>query len=1337
MKVRRRVESYRTAAGEKKVGVSGLVESLTSLVAGGECEPCQQAAEAEQLAERVEETKDDPRWEGIIGFEGVMTGDGRYIEPNSLRWGQLPIPLRYVSSDVGAHDGAQVVGLIETIERKPVEGDSKAIALWATGTFDSDSEVAQEAMRVVGKHTSDGVSMDLDDVTFEVRVLNDVNDEVTTELAEATDEEGRKVVTKLAPTDEVTATTDGRVRAATIVAIPAFADAKIGLVGSAVAENEPPGDLDDDEVPVEGDVDDDEPLDDDELAFIDEYMAEAVEDDELAGEIESFNWVEKVGGLPRYIKRIAKHLKKKMGESHAIATAVNVVKKMCASGDLNYPGKQKVNEKSRAEACAAVAEWEEKKARASAETEDFAKEPKADGAPAKEWDPTLHPRGIDGTFIEKDETAKEEQKLSDVQAALQALGLLDGSYANSGTLDEAMKSAIKAWQKSVGLAETGTLDDDGYSKLTKVSTQPSEKTLKEKEADAKGSGGGGGGGSDEAKKDAKKSDSDADAREKAVAAAEEKVASVTAAQEAKVKAAQEKATAAELAVEAAEAQAKALQRIAEAAADAVARQQSRSDAEQSPEERMKLEAMQAKADAARQMYEKAAAGIEAAQEAAAEAAAAVEAAMKVAAAMVKAAEDALEKAKKGKNGGKHAGELTSFVLGPSATAEMAAEVETFGYNPNQWRNPHNGQWIDMPASFLGDFLNWFEDRDDSNYTPKFEEDLDKLKNLHTTMSRRDLNKAESARAYWREADEAAAVLDDLIVELQAEGITGKPDVDGNTTLDKLKKAAGDLYVFLEEGEDAFALAISDDEDNPDAIGEWLPPVDAPEISVDLQSMLDEADGAESTDPDTMMSIRMSLAHGHFDDAEAAARADGMDDLADAIEAESNRSVAVPGTPEGLVKGRDWAKAMSDEDLMAQLDLSQQAVDRGDGNTDAAKDEVRVLRDEAMVRGLIPLPPDVSTPAGQAAVGEMLDKMEEDGLIPNGPETEWGEPVRTFFGRLGVPGNWVRDATPELLEQAYADYKEIKALMEAEGIPLRAPGIIVRDLLVGMGVDEIMANLRGMSDGTVIEDDEWSASPALIASAIPVAPPAAWFENPRLTGPTPLVITEDGRVYGHVATWDICHIGHRGRCVQAPRSASGYAFFRTGVIRTAEGTDVPVGQLVLDTVHADTKLGAKATMAHYEHTGLAAADVAAGDDAYGVWIAGALRPNMTPAKIRVLRASPLSGDWREIRGQLEMVAALSVNVQGFPIPRTSGLVASGSLKSLVASGMLAPRKVIKPGSPGALSADDLRYLKALAAKERAAHAKSLADRVAPVLAEKRKATADALASRFRSIMGKES
>jgi hypothetical protein len=68
------------------------------------------------------------------------------------------------------------------------------------------------------------------------------------------------------------------------------------------------------------------------------------------------NWVEKAGGLPRYIKEISDALQRDHGmtESRAIATAVNRCKKWCAGAGDVHPD-------TRAKACAAVAEWEAKK----------------------------------------------------------------------------------------------------------------------------------------------------------------------------------------------------------------------------------------------------------------------------------------------------------------------------------------------------------------------------------------------------------------------------------------------------------------------------------------------------------------------------------------------------------------------------------------------------------------------------------------------------------------------------------------------------------------------------------------------------------------------------------------------------------------------------------------------------------------------------------------------------------------------------------------------------------------------------------------------------------------
>ena len=254
---------------------------------------------------------------------------------------------------------------------------------------------------------------------------------------------------------------------------------------------------------------------------------------------------------------------------------------------------------------------------------------------------------------------------------------------------------------------------------------------------------------------------------------------------------------------------------------------------------------------------------------------------------------------------------------------------------------------------------------------------------------------------------------------------------------------------------------------------------------------------------------------------------------------------------------------------------------------------------------------------------------------------------------------------------------------------------------------------------VEEDEEQTEeADALVAAAAPLAPPADWFRDPGLTEPTPLTVSEDGRIYGHIAAWNTCHTAF-DICTTPPVSHSDYAYFRTGSVMLDNGQEVAVGRITLDTLHAHRTASATATLAHYENTGKAVGEVVAGEDAHGIWISGALRSTVDEETKRVLRASPLSGDWRKIGGNLELVAVLAVNSPGFPIPRPNGLVASGSLVSLVASGMVAPAQVIAPGAPGALSTADLRYLKRLADRERKADAGRIAE-------------AEALANRVKAI-----
>lgn len=201
--------------------------------------------------------------------------------------------------------------------------------------------------------------------------------------------------------------------------------------------------------------------------------------------------------------------------------------------------------------------------------------------------------------------------------------------------------------------------------------------------------------------------------------------------------------------------------------------------------------------------------------------------------------------------------------------------------------------------------------------------------------------------------------------------------------------------------------------------------------------------------------------------------------------------------------------------------------------------------------------------------------------------------------------------------------------------------------------------------------------------IPAKPPIAWFLDPHLERREPLHVEVNGRVWGHAVGWDECHIGIQGQCVGAPRSQTGYAWFMRGEIETAEGECIPVGKLTMQTGHPSLEDSADEAVRHYDHTGMVAADIACGDDEYGVWVAGACRPHLTPAEIRELRAADISGDWRPgLARDIELVGLLAVNVPGFPAPRVA-IAASGRRRAAVSLGVIPKAERVKTIAAAAL------------------------------------------------------
>lgn len=249
-----------------------------------------------------------------------------------------------------------------------------------------------------------------------------------------------------------------------------------------------------------------------------------------------------------------------------------------------------------------------------------------------------------------------------------------------------------------------------------------------------------------------------------------------------------------------------------------------------------------------------------------------------------------------------------------------------------------------------------------------------------------------------------------------------------------------------------------------------------------------------------------------------------------------------------------------------------------------------------------------------------------------------------------------------------------------------------EVLVASGATfegEVWRFTQGMYPMVLVGAHEPVALKALVASGgemleIPVNPPQAWFAIQDMPEPQPFTVYPDGRVFGLIAQFGTCHIGNRRRCVDVPRSRSGYKFFRNKNVLTAEGTLVSTGPIFANTVHPNLRMLAHDAQGHYDHTGTAVADVALYENEWGIVAAGAARPDLTPEAMRAFRGSGISGDWRQIDGSLEVVGVLSVNVNGFPVmalaasgaevhedltPRAQINLATDEVESLVAAGSM--------------------------------------------------------------------
>lgn len=182
------------------------------------------------------------RFRTMLAPINASTGDGRRFAAGSITLAAVPFPFEWAREREGGHDGAVVVGAVQEATVLSIEAAVKAEwispdaaksltaagiseAVWGRGEFLDDAdrdtmprlaEDVAEAMTLIGAGTL-GPSVDLD--SFEaVPVIEGTDTPVSWEdIEDYYDEHGEEPALELL-------VTEGRVRAATLVSIPAFAE---------------------------------------------------------------------------------------------------------------------------------------------------------------------------------------------------------------------------------------------------------------------------------------------------------------------------------------------------------------------------------------------------------------------------------------------------------------------------------------------------------------------------------------------------------------------------------------------------------------------------------------------------------------------------------------------------------------------------------------------------------------------------------------------------------------------------------------------------------------------------------------------------------------------------------------------------------------------------------------------------------------------------------------------------------------------------------------------------------------------------------------------------------
>lgn len=180
----------------------------------------------------------------------------------------------------------------------------------------------------------------------------------------------------------------------------------------------------------------------------------------------------------------------------------------------------------------------------------------------------------------------------------------------------------------------------------------------------------------------------------------------------------------------------------------------------------------------------------------------------------------------------------------------------------------------------------------------------------------------------------------------------------------------------------------------------------------------------------------------------------------------------------------------------------------------------------------------------------------------------------------------------------------------------------------------------------------------------------------------VTVTADGRVFGHIATHDVCHIGIPGMCMTAPVDMSAFDRFHRYHLAGIDGEPIAVGRITYgagqhtrscdccrgNDDHACAKLSMGGAISHHDQLATVAWVRAWEDHANNaIRVAGVLADGVTVDQVEALARGRVSGDWRSVGGELALVEILTLSRErpGFPLPRAR--MASGQMMSLTAAG----------------------------------------------------------------------